>query len=135
MSDNSIAETHDAAWPVVELPRVWDQGSRDETVHGLGGRRWRVTDLREAVKNCPVFDVPLAFLDLSAHCFDMEGGLIDFAIHMKMADECDLDHPIIFDQWGRIIDGRHRIVKALIDGRTTIRAVKVPDGTNATYNL
>lgn len=119
--------------PKVELPRNWDQGSREESVRGLGDREWKITDLQKAVEGCEVFEVPLAFLDLAAHKFDTEGGLIDFAIRMRHVNECSLDYPVIFDQWGRIIDGRHRIVKALIEGHPTIKAVKVPDGTQPTY--
>jgi hypothetical protein len=121
-------------FPKVELTRIWEIGSREEMVHGLGDRRWRVQDLRLAVANEPVFQVPLAFLDLSTHSFDDEGGLIDFAIHMRKVSESDPDDPVIFDQWGRILDGRHRIVKALLEGRTTISAKKVPDGTQPTYH-
>lgn len=119
--------------PIVDIPRDWDQGGRGESVAGLGDRTWQVQDLQRAVKDCPVFEVPLAFLDLSAHSFNMEGGLIDFAIHMRHVNEADLAYPIIFDQWGKIIDGRHRIVKALLMGHTTIKGVKVPDGTAPTY--
>ncbi len=119
--------------PVVNIPRDWEQGDRHEQVVGLGKRKWKIQDLRLAVADCQVFDVPLAFLDLSAHWFDTEGGLIDFAIHMKHVNETDLKYPIIFDQWGKILDGRHRIVKALLLGHTTIKGVKVPDGTGPTY--
>lgn len=120
-------------FPKIDLPREWEIGSRGEFVHGLGDRQWRVQDLRLAVANEPVFRVPLAFLDLSAHGFNLEGGLIDFAIHMRKVNESNPDDPVIFDQWGRILDGRHRIVKALLEGRTIISAKKVPDGTHPTY--
>lgn len=120
-------------YPVVEIERIWGKAERGEEVKGLRNRTWRVTDLHKAVENEPVYQVPLAFLDLSAHNFDDEGGLIDFAIHMKHVQESDPDHPIIVDQWGKILDGRHRIVKALLEGRTTIPAKKVPDGTQPTY--
>ena len=82
----------------VEITREWDKGHRAEQVRGLGDRMWRVQDLREAVKNEPVFEVPIAFLDLASHSFDTEGGLIDFATHMKHALDCDTSDPIIFDQ-------------------------------------
>lgn len=121
-------------YPAIDLPRFWDKGGRDERVHGLGDRRWKIRDLRDAVKDEPVYQVPLAFLDLSAHNFDLEGGLIDFAIHMKHVQESDPNDPIIVDQWGRILDGRHRLVKALLEGRTTIGARKIPDGTLPTYS-
>ena len=120
-------------YPKVELPRFWDQGHREESVNGLGDRRWKITDLRKAVENVPVYHIPLAFLDLAAHEFNTEGGLIAFAQHVRHVDESNTDDPIIVDQWGRILDGRHRIVKALLEGRTTIPAKKVPDGTDCTY--
>lgn len=120
-------------YPTVELPRNWEKGHREEQVNGLGGRVWRVQDLRNAVKDAPVYHIPLAFIDLAAHTFDLEGGLLDFAIHIRHVNESDPDDPIIVDQWGRIIDGRHRIVKALLEGRTTVPAKKIPDGTQPTY--
>lgn len=127
-------QTPTPEWPVVGIPRFWAQGGRDEIVHGLGDRRWKIQDLRNAVKDEPVFEVPLAFLDLARQDFGTEGGLITFAQHMLHVNEADLSHPIIVDQWGTILDGRHRIVKALMEGHTTIKAVKVPDGTQPTYH-
>ena len=123
----------DPQYPVVDVCRLWDKAHREEQVHGLGDRRWRIQDLREAVKDCPVYQVPLAFIDLANHWFDTEGGLLAVAMHVRHLNESNPDDPIIVDQWGRILDGRHRIVKALLEGRTTIPAKKVPDGTAPTY--
>ncbi len=123
----------DTNFPEVFLPRKWGKGDREEFVHGLGDRTWKIQDLRKAVEQEPVYQVPLAFLDLANHKFSDDEGLIDFATHMKHVNESDPDDPIIFDQWGRILDGRHRIVKALLEGRTTIPARKVPDGTVPTF--
>lgn len=120
-------------YPTIDLFRFWEQGERGEQVRGLGDRMWKVTDLRLAVKDEPVYQIPLAFLDLSAHSFSDEGGLIEFAQHMRHVQESDPDDPIIMDQWGRILDGRHRIVKALLEGRTTIGVKKIPDGVNPTF--
>lgn len=125
--------TPSPAYPAVPINRKWDLGKRGEEVQGLGNRYWRINDLQEVVKDQPVFEVPLAFLDLAAHDFHDEGGLIAFAEHMRHVNDADLDYPIIFDQWGRILDGRHRIVKALLEGRTTIKAQKVPDEASPTY--
>lgn len=117
----------------VAIEREWALGDRREQVQGMDTAQWLVPDLLLAVKDAPVFQVPLAFLDLSAHTFDTRGGLIDFAIHMRHVNESNPDEPVIFDQWGRILDGRHRIVKALLEGRATIPAKKVPDGTSPSY--
>lgn len=95
---------------------------------------WRVSELRELVKDQPVFHLPLAFMPLKEHEFEMTHGLVSFARHMKHVMECDLAYPIIFDEYGTILDGRHRIVKSLIEGRDTIAAVRVPDGSRPTMD-
>jgi len=48
----------------------------------------------------------------------------DFVEHFKLMVEADLDFPIILNVDGRVMDGMHRIAKALIEGRKTIRAVR-----------
>ena len=46
------------------------------------------------------------------------------ALHAKLMNETDLSHPIILSQDGRVMDGMHRVCRALIEGRDTIRAVR-----------
>jgi hypothetical protein len=43
---------------------------------------------------------------------------------MKLVEEVDFSHPIILGFDGRVMDGMHRIAKALLEGRATIRAVQ-----------
>lgn len=121
-------------WPKLHVSRIWQQGNRGEQVKQGNDGTWRVTELRELTKNEPVFQVPLAFLPLKEHDFGTEHGLVSFARHMKHVMECDLSYPIIFDEYGTILDGRHRIVKALIEGHTTIAAVRVPEGSRPTMD-
>jgi hypothetical protein len=47
------------------------------------------------------------------------------AEHAKLIHETSLDHPIIIDPEGRVMDGMHRACKALISGLKTIKAVKL----------
>jgi hypothetical protein len=44
--------------------------------------------------------------------------------HARLMQECDLAHPIILSSDGRVMDGMHRICKALLQGRTEIEAVR-----------
>ena len=44
--------------------------------------------------------------------------------HMKMIDEADLSFPIILSSDGRVMDGMHRVAKAVIEGRTEIEAIQ-----------
>jgi hypothetical protein len=55
--------------------------------------------------------------------------------HARLIDEVDLAHPIILDADGRVMDGMHRVARALLEGRATVRAVRFveqppPDFTN-----
>jgi hypothetical protein len=47
------------------------------------------------------------------------------AEHAKLINETSLDHPIIIDPEGRVMDGMHRVCKAFISGLKTIKAVKL----------
>jgi hypothetical protein len=44
--------------------------------------------------------------------------------HARLMLESDLAYPVILSQDGRVMDGMHRISKALLEGRTYIEAVR-----------
>ena len=46
------------------------------------------------------------------------------AEHARLINETDLGHPVILDPDGRVMDGMHRVCKALIHGSPTIKAVR-----------
>jgi hypothetical protein len=46
------------------------------------------------------------------------------AEHVRLLNETDLTYPIILSADGRVMDGMHRVVKALMEGRVTISAVQ-----------
>jgi hypothetical protein len=48
-------------------------------------------------------------------------GLID---HIRFINEADLSYPIILAANGEVMDGRHRIARAALEGRATIAAVQ-----------
>lgn len=75
-------------------------------------------------KGLPAFDCPLAALDLSDQIW-VGCCIADMAEHCKQVMDADLRHPIILDWEGAIADGRHRVIKALCEGRTTIKAVRL----------
>src|ERR1700720_437753 len=47
------------------------------------------------------------------------------AEHARLINETSLEHPIIVDPEGRVMDGMLRVCKALIAGSKTIKAVKL----------
>lgn len=85
------------------------------------GDRYSVARLLDDAKDLPMFDVPLASLDLSEKPWD-GANLFELAFHVKKCMEADLSHPILLDWHGGIADGRHRVLKALATGKRTIKA-------------
>ena len=47
--------------------------------------------------------------------------------HARLIDAADLRFPIILSSDGRVMDGMHRVGKAVLLGRTTIEAVRFID--------
>jgi hypothetical protein len=44
--------------------------------------------------------------------------------HIRLIDEADLSFPIILSSSGAVMDGRHRVAKALLQGGVDIEAVQ-----------
>ena len=43
---------------------------------------------------------------------------------IRLIEEVDFTYPIILGSDGRVMDGMHRVARAILEGRTTIRAVR-----------
>jgi hypothetical protein len=85
------------------------------------GNLYSVARLLDDTKHLPVFDCPLAALDLS--CEIWQGcNMHSLAWHVRRVNDADLDHPVLLDWEGSIADGRHRVIKALAQGKRTIKA-------------
>ena len=53
--------------------------------------------------------------------------------HVRLMDEADFIHPIILAADGCVMDGRHRVAKALREGRETIDAVQFTEDPPPDY--
>ena len=95
--------------------------------HGLDA--WDVDRLIELSRDLPVKDVDLASNDEidSVYWFDdqLERPTVRRVVdHARLIEDVDLSYPIILGHDGRVMDGMHRIAKALLQGQETIRAVQ-----------
>jgi hypothetical protein len=90
---------------------------------------WDVDRLIELCSALPVRDVALDSIDEidTVYWFDDQidrptvRRVVD---HVRLIEDVDLSHPIILGVDGRVMDGMHRIAKALLEGRSTISAVR-----------
>lgn len=67
-------------------------------------------------------DVPLNHLSLYYTYENLT--LREMVMHMKAVNDADLDKPIILDEDGELMDGRHRLMKAMLTGEEKIKAVR-----------
>lgn len=116
--------------PKIKIP---SQGLA-ENRYGCGKNRWAAATLVQWVKekDYKPFKFPLAAFNLSQEWdgIDTTKSLVH---HCKRIMNADLSYPIIFDSDGCIADGYHRCMRALIEGKTEVDAVRIeemplPDG-------
>ena len=101
---------------IPEFPSIDIQVSR------LGKHEWAVSRLIQLAKDLPVMEIPLDHLNIWHKYENLT--LREMAMHIKCVLKADLNFPIILDEDGDILDGRHRIMKALIEGNKSIKAVR-----------
>lgn len=53
--------------------------------------------------------------------------------HARLMLDCDLEHPVILSSDGRVMDGMHRIGKALLEGQMDIEAVRFVEDPEPDY--
>jgi hypothetical protein len=88
----------------------------------IGLHVWSVARLIELSKDLPIMTVPLDHLDLW-HTYERL-TMREIVMHMDAVNNADLSKPIIMDEDGSIMDGRHRMMKAMLIGDPTIKAVR-----------
>lgn len=94
----------------------------DNQMATLGKDSWSVIRLFGLVKDLHVMDIPLSHINMSDDYEPLT--LRELAGHMVAVNNADLKYPIILDENGVIMDGRHRLIKAIIEGKETIKAVR-----------
>lgn len=90
---------------------------------------WNVRRLVELSRDLPRERVPLsAIREIDEPYWNNEGtrrltcrNIVD---HARLMLDCDLNFPIILSSDGRIMDGMHRVCKAILENCTEIDAVR-----------
>lgn len=100
--------------------------SLEESQYVRGSEIWKATTLIDycKAKGYKPFDLPLSGISLAGENFTSP-CTASFIFQMKRVQNADLSHPIILDDLGQIADGWHRVCKAILEGRTTIKAIRM----------
>jgi hypothetical protein len=94
-----------------------------------GEKRWVIKNLISLASELEVKEMPIEHLNISFLKPEIL-SMRNWVAHIKAVLEADLDYPIILDDEGYCMDGRHRIAKTLLEGKDTIKFVrfeKTPD--------
>ncbi len=98
--------------------------------HSEGGLlAWDVRRLVALSQGLPVLEVPVADIQEldEPHWYSHGTGTPtcrSISEHCSLIQAADLSHPIILDASGRVMDGMHRVCKALVLGASGIKAVQ-----------
>jgi hypothetical protein len=91
---------------------------------------WDVDRLVDLTRAFSVRSVPLSEIRELDEVVDNDGHAITwrgFVEHAALVNAADLAYPIILAADGAVMDGRHRVAKALLAGRATIDVVQFVD--------
>lgn len=79
-------------------------------------------------------------LDYDLSCFDLSlagivcDNMFSFLTHYRLVEKAELDYPIIIAHDWRVLDWRHRICKAILQGKRTIKAIKFVKDQNINFD-
>lgn len=104
-------------WPAADGGTAWDA--------------WDVDRLIRLSRDLPVQAVPVGSIaEVDTPYWALPGDPLptvrDIVGHMRLVLDVDPAIPVILGVDGRVMDGMHRIARALLEGRTTVRAVRFP---------
>ena len=97
---------------------------------------WDVDRLVLLTRNFPIRRVPLTQIrELDEPVFGEGESLTwrSLVAHAQLLDAAELTYPIILAADGAVMDGRHRVAKALREGRSSIDAVQFPEDPPPDY--
>lgn len=102
---------------------------------------WSVPNLWELAKDLPVIEVPIESMDLSTCPWVDRSASISLYFIAQIIHELksvDLSYPIILSAEGKIMDGYHRLLKAVVEGHDTVKIVRFeetpePDKRTVSY--
>lgn len=102
-----------------------------------GLRAWDVDRLIELARDLPVIDIPLSDIADLDRPYWYDHGYVptvrSVAEHARLILDADLSFPIILSAGGGVMDGMHRVAKAVVEGRSRISARRFREDPEPDY--
>ena len=97
--------------------------------YSSGNEFWKAKTLYDAAEaqGCKPYRLPLKFVNMGNDRWRKSGRIVDVAHHYLRIVNADTSIPIIISPVGCILDGYHRIVRALADGEKYVMALRLTD--------
>lgn len=89
----------------------------------VGDKVYGIARIIALSKDLKPFRIPLKHLNVY-NLHSRSDSFFEFVDHVRAVLDADLSCPIILDEEGYVMDGRHRIAKAYLEKKKTILAVR-----------
>lgn len=97
-----------------------------------GAMFWKVARLIKLAESLEPFDIPLKHLNIY-DLYPKVNSTLDFVQHVRLILSVNVNCPIILDGEGYVMDGRHRVIRAVLDGAEFIPAVRFEETPDCCY--
>jgi len=94
----------------------------------LGERAWHIQTVWRAALDLPVEEVPIATIrEVDEDCwYDGRPATVRSVVdHARRIVDADLSLPVILASDGQVLDGMHRIAKAVFNGQSSVTAQRL----------
>lgn len=101
-----------------------------ESGYSSGDSYWSAASLYEQAEKegAKPYKLKIRDIDFSVHVWKSDVvRLADYCYHAKRANECDPDIPVLVGPMGGIMDGFHRVMRAVMFGYDHVMAVRIKD--------
>lgn len=125
---------------LLEVYRADFKGFKDSSFSDSTGDRWSAEYLYKKVRELDLKPEKVKLRHMNLSCLPWQDGAIQnmdcFLFHAVRVQDCDTSIPVIMRHDGYVIDGWHRIAKAILEGKKEILAYRFecyiePEESNA----
>jgi hypothetical protein len=72
-------------------------------------------------------EVEIDLINVNIEWYDFKSSInmFDFLVHYQQVQNADLSYPVILNNKWQIVDGRHRLAKAILEWHKTLKGIQI----------